>query len=128
MTNARLVALAALLASARTASAQSHHHEAPTPPACECTVCVAVPSTKKSTSYEVMTKGVTKCYVKVRSDLFRCLHHEPPAAPTAVPSRRRVLMKRQVTKEAPTMKYEAKTFPAPCPTHNREHCHACHGG
>lgn len=128
MNLARLIAFTALVATTRPAAAQSHHHDRPAPPNCECTACVAVPGTKKATSYEYQTKGVTKCYVKARFDLFRRLRHEPLPAPEAVPTRRRVLMKREVSREEPVVKYEARTVAAPCAAHHREHCHACGGG
>jgi hypothetical protein len=128
MTRAPLVALAALLAWSRSDAARAHDHHDPAPAGCECAACIPVPTTKKSTTYEYQTKDVTRCYVRPRFDLFRRLHHEPPTAPEVVPTRRRVLMKREVVKEEPTVKYEAKTFAAPCPAHRRERCRDCHGG
>lgn len=129
MTRARLIALASLLALTRSVAVRAHDHQgAPAPAGCECAACVPVPTTKKSTTYEYQTKDVTRCYVRPRFDLFRRLHHEPPAAPEMVPTRRRVLMKREVVKEEPTVKYEAKTFAVPCPAHHLERCRSCHGG
>ena len=125
---ARLLALAALLTSPKLAAAQSHPHGALTATGCECAVCTAVPSTKKSTTVERRTEHAWKCFPKARCDLFRKLRHLPPAEPEVVPTRLRVLMKREVTKEEPTVKYEAKAFPAPCPAHHRSPCRDCHGG
>ncbi|WP_337174764.1 hypothetical protein [Paludisphaera sp.] len=124
MTYVRLIALAAFVAAAPSALA----HDTPPAPDCECLACAAVPTTKKTTSYERQTKDSPKCYVKARFDLFRRLCHKPPAEPEVVPLRRRVLMKREVTKEKPAVKYEARTFTGTCAAHRREHCHACHGG
>ncbi|OJW08794.1 MAG: hypothetical protein BGO49_08390 [Planctomycetales bacterium 71-10] len=128
MTRAPLVVLAGLLAWARSDAARAHDHRDPAPVGCECAVCIPVPTTKKSTTYEYQTKDVTRCYVRPRFDLFRRFHHEPPAAPEVVPTRRRVLMKREVVKGEPTVKYEAKTFAVPCPAHQLERCRTCHGG
>ena len=80
-----------------------------------CKVCVAVAGTRKVTKTEYQCKRIDYCLPRLPGPC-QLWHVDKSVCPECgQPLRRRVLMKRIVTQECPTVRFEVQHMPAGCP-------------